>query len=82
MRLSVRLEDPGYRAYKTLPKNVVPIVRLDGMEIQGCYTADTKTGYVLTTECNDFGVLQVSTRRGTIRMKQLRGKVEIEIRAR
>ncbi|HUH38726.1 MAG TPA: hypothetical protein VL027_12355 [Spongiibacteraceae bacterium] len=80
MRLSVKPDDRGYKAFRGLPRNVTPLVFVDGREVRGCVTVDTKRGYVLAFEFDDEGSSTMNSRRDAVRMVQLRGRVEVVMR--
>lgn len=80
MRLSVNSGDPGYRAFKALPKRVKPYVTVGGAEVPMVITADDKAGYVLAVDTDEKGAARLNERRDGILRKQLRGQVRIELR--
>jgi hypothetical protein len=80
MRMSVNQGDPGYRAFKSLPKRVKPFVKVDGVTVPMVVTADDRRGYVLAVDADDKGVARLNARRNGVLMKQLRGAVSIELR--
>jgi hypothetical protein len=82
MRISVINGDRGYRAWRGLPANVVAFVKIDGADIRDCCVADTKTGYVLALERDEHGLYLLNAKGTAVKRRQLRGRVEIEIRAR
>ena len=80
MRLSVNPGDRGYKAFRGLPRNVTPLVFLDGKEVHGCVTVDTKRGHVLAFDRDEKGDIKVNSKRGVARMARLYGKVEVVMR--
>lgn len=82
MRLSVDSNDAGYRSLRTLPRNLVPFVTLDGAKIEQCITADTSLGYALVYETNEAGNVVLNAKRDAAKRKQLYGRVEIKLRRR
>lgn len=79
MRLSVEKDDPGYRAYRSLPRNVAPRVTVDGHEVSDVVTVDDRRGYVLAYQRDHVGYFAINSRRREIALKQIRGKVAIEL---
>lgn len=80
MRLSVNCNDPGFRAYKALPKRVKPFVNVDGVDVPKVITADDRLGYVLAFDADDKGAARLNARRDGFLRKQLWGSVSIELR--
>ncbi len=79
MRLSVRKGDPGHRAYKAMPRNVLVRVRLNGIEQHRCFTADTRRGFVLLSALGPDGEYMLNARRESVVMRRLHGRVDIEL---
>lgn len=80
MRLSVIKGDPGYRAWRGANHfGAVARVMLDGQEVPSVHTADSSQGYVLVSMRDEAGNLMLNRARDRVLMKQLRGKVEIEM---
>lgn len=80
MRLSTDTSDPGYRAWRGMGKRRTRVrIFVGGQEVKLCMTADTKRGYVLACDTDEAGKVQINKRRGTIRLKQMRGDVRIAL---
>lgn len=82
MRLSVNPQDRGYRTYRALPKRVLAVVTVNGAEIPRCVTADDRLGYAVAIEADTEGRVLLTARRDSVKLKQLRGVVRIELRRR
>jgi hypothetical protein len=76
MRISTKPKDPGYAAFKAIPKRLVADVFLDGERIERVITADDRLGYVLASA----GYL--NTQGTDFLYKQLYGDVRIQLRPR
>lgn len=78
MRFSVNRDDAGYRAYRSLPRGVRPVVRLDGVPVEGCETADARRGFVLVHIRSSRGWV-LNARRDAVVRRRLYGLVEIDL---
>ncbi|MBW1672108.1 MAG: hypothetical protein JRJ45_00430 [Deltaproteobacteria bacterium] len=72
MRISIRLDDPGYSARAFLYR-----VLLDGEELFNCFTADEEQGVVFCYEEDDAGRGIVDLESFELKETERHGKVEI-----
>ena len=79
MRMSTDRDDPGYKAWDRARREGKPIVHLDGVRIDGVYTADTDTGYVLAMDPGPDGRAQLNPARDDVLRRELHGVVTIVI---
>jgi hypothetical protein len=78
MRLSANPSDPGYRAYRALPRCIVPVVYLDGVELSKVVVVDTKRGCVVVEDTRGDGRRILNARGDAVLHRQLFGAVRIE----
>ncbi|MNV85889.1 hypothetical protein D3C71_1798740 [compost metagenome] len=79
MRLSVNQDDAGYRPYRSLPRAVRPVVRLDGLIVKQVITADTRRGFVLVCAHDVEGRMVLNARRDAVVRRRLYGRVDIDL---
>lgn len=77
MRVSVVETDPGYRTFLAMGGFGRISVFMDGQQLRGCVTADSKTGWATVYERDAEGGLVVNSKRTAARLKRLRGRIEI-----
>lgn len=78
MRISTDPSDPGYRAYRTLPECVTPVIYVDGEKMSEVVTADTKRGCVVVADTRGDGQVKINARGDAVLHRQVFGAVRIE----
>lgn len=79
MRPSAHNEDPGYKAYRALSqRGIAAMITVNGLPVRHCITADTKRGIAVVSDLDDFGRVQLTSKRDSVKRKVFVGRVAIE----